>query len=189
MESMRKAGLLIVLLMIAIPLFFASCSKTKTYAEKLKAEKKAIERFMDKRGYYLIKEFPKDSVFPDENAFYRTSEGLYLHIIDKQYAPYGEFAGDSVKMGSRVNVRYKEKINFMIAPDTFSSNWDNIIPIDFVHGALNDTYAPKGWDIALDYVGYFGLVRMIVPSIIGTSSDNYSVNPVFYDHLWYKPSY
>ena len=187
---MRKSAFFVLTLTIAASLAFSGCNKTKTYAEKLKAEKRAIERFMDRNNYYLLKTFPADSVFTDSLAFYRTSEGLYIHVIDKRFKPYGEFQDNAIENGSTVAVRYCGKSNFMLDPDSVRfSNWDKIEPELFIHGRIDNTDTPQGWEIALDYVDNFGLVRMIIPSIIGTSSNNSLVNPVFYDSVWFKLYY
>ena len=189
---MRKAAFIFVVMMVGIPLFFAGCNKTKTYAERLKDEKKAIERFMDKKGYYLVSKLPPDTVFTDPNAFYRTREGLYIHVINKRYNPSGAFKNDTIALGDPVAVRFWKKQKFMVS-DAIYSCWGLVgePPVVFIRGKAGDLNVPKGWDIALNYVNNWGLVRLIIPSIIGDiyDSDTQIVSPVFYDSVWFKLSY
>ena len=59
-----------------------SCGKTKSYTDMLNDEKKAISRLIDERGFEILSEFPKDSIFK-ENQYVKLKSGLYLRIIDK----------------------------------------------------------------------------------------------------------
>ena len=71
-----------ILLILCAALVAISCSKTKSYTDMLKDEKKAIERFIDDKGLEILDDFPADSVFK-ENQFVLLDNGVYLNIIDK----------------------------------------------------------------------------------------------------------
>ena len=178
---MKNILLLFSVIFTMISVFFG-CSKTKTYAEKMEAEKKAIERFMDRNGYVVIGSYPEDSIF-EENEFYRTSEGLYMNVINPKYNP--DINADAVfKVGNTVMVRYKKEQYFM-TDTTYNSNWE-YLPAEFVYGRIDTETTPEGWGIPLRYVGNYALVKLIIPSVIGTATNQNSVVPVFYDSLWYK---
>ena len=48
----------------------------------LKDEKKAINRLIDENDFEILKDFPEDSVFK-ENQFVELENGTYLNIIEK----------------------------------------------------------------------------------------------------------
>ena len=50
-----------ILLILCAALVAISCSKTKSYTDMLKDEKKAIERFIDDKGLEILDDFPADS--------------------------------------------------------------------------------------------------------------------------------
>ena len=77
---MRKGFTVLWILCAAI--MAVSCSKTKSYTDMLNDEKKAINRLIDERGLEILSEFPKDSIFK-ENQYVKLKSGLYLNIIDK----------------------------------------------------------------------------------------------------------
>ncbi len=71
-----------VLLILCAALIAVSCSKTKSYTDMLNDEKDAINRLIDTEGLEILKDFPADSVFA-ENQFVKLESGVYLNIIDK----------------------------------------------------------------------------------------------------------
>ena len=62
-----KKGFYFLMIMSAI-LMVASCGKTASYTDMLKAEEKAIEKLRVDSGLVFLDEWPKDSVFK-ENEF------------------------------------------------------------------------------------------------------------------------
>ena len=54
-----------ILLILCAALVAISCSKTKSYTDMLKDEKKAIERLIDANDFEILDDFPKDSIFKD----------------------------------------------------------------------------------------------------------------------------
>ena len=71
-----------ILLILCAALVAISCSKTKSYTDMLKDEKKAINRLIDENDFEILKDFPEDSVFK-ENQFVELENGTYLNIIEK----------------------------------------------------------------------------------------------------------
>ena len=181
---MQKTGFFLVALLL-LSSFWAGCDKTQTYAEKLKAEKKAIERFIDKNNIEVLKKMPADSIFKP-NQFFRTPEGLYLNVIEWHFSPNIKF-NDSIKPGDEVAVRGKY-IHYFMTNDPWVYNWNDDEPIKFKYNPSKTEggYTPLAWDIALQYVNNYALVKMIVPSVIGFKEQLNSVVPVFYDSLWFN---
>ncbi|MGM9758641.1 MAG: DUF4827 family protein [Parabacteroides sp.] len=193
---MRK-GFAIVLMCCAV-LLAASCSKTKSYTDYLNEEKDAIERLIDEKGFEVLKDFPADSVFK-ENQFVKLETGVYLNIIDKgtderavsgtkviyrcivsypkdsayiyQYSPYATYArsdGRSINYGPNSN-----------GTDPYSMSYG-----DYYYGT--NIYSSEGIQQALEYVGDRALVKLIVPFKRGLPADQSSYEPAYYEILQYK---
>ena len=179
---MRNTGFFLVAL-IAIAAVWTGCNKTKTYAEKLKDEKKAIERYIDKNNIKVLKKMPTDSVFAS-NEFLKTEEGLYLNVINWRYFPENN---DSIKADDEVAVRAKWIHEFM-TKDIDLYNWNANYPYIFIYspGRIEGGDWPLAWDIALKYVNNYALVKMIIPSVIGSKKYREYVEPIYFDSLWFK---
>ena len=76
-----KKGFYFVLILCAACLM-GSCSKTKSYTDMLNDEKKAISRLIDSLDIEVLKDFPDDSIFA-ENQFVKLDNGVYMNIIDR----------------------------------------------------------------------------------------------------------
>ena len=77
-----KRGFYILLIMCAA-IMVVSCDKTKSYTDMLKAQQKAIDRLEKDSGLVFLDDFPKDSIFK-ENEFVKLEDGVYLNIIEKR---------------------------------------------------------------------------------------------------------
>ena len=163
-----------------------SCKQSKSLQELLQDEKKAIDQFIPMNGikYRDIKDYP-NGIF-DENTYYRTSEGLFFHVVDSGN-------GKRVKLADDVSVRYQyfQYIKDVVSGDTTKYTFVSYQPFSFVYG-LSATYMPpsspvcQGWVIPLSYVGENAVVDMIVPSSLGSYSDyNTNIAPIFYRNLRY----
>lgn len=119
---MKKIVFLFLSLLTAGCLFQA-CNKTKTYAELLEDEKKAVERFISDSAIHVIslddfrrndsvtKSKAKGDDYDEFVAF--PSEGVYMQIIDrgndgKEGYTAEEKEADKFKDGNSINVRYVE---------------------------------------------------------------------------------
>ena len=71
-----------VLMIMFVAFVIASCDDTKSYTDMLNDERKAIERLRVDSGLIFLDEWPKDSVFK-ENEFVELDNGVYLNIVDK----------------------------------------------------------------------------------------------------------
>lgn len=70
-----------ILMIMCVALLVASCDKTKSYTERLKDERKAIDRLIDHEGFKILKNYPSDGVFK-ENEFVKLDNDVYLNVID-----------------------------------------------------------------------------------------------------------
>ncbi|MDR1783634.1 MAG: DUF4827 domain-containing protein [Dysgonamonadaceae bacterium] len=174
---MKKAFFVIISLVSVVWLFF-SCDQSKSLQELLREESKAIDRFVDKNDIEILKEYPTDGF--KENQYYKTSDGLYIHVVDT--------GGAKVQLYQDVTVRF-EYIEY-VGSDTTKIYPTLYYPFDFTYG-ISQTYSIygspvcTGWVIPLAYVGEHGVVDLIVPSNVGSYSDQSSITPVFYKGLTY----
>ncbi|NMA74871.1 MAG: DUF4827 domain-containing protein [Bacteroidales bacterium] len=200
-----KKGLLFFCSSLLLLLFFA-CDNTKTYAEKLEDEKKAILRFIDKHDIKTIsqKDFEEDTI-TGENVYVTLSDGIYMSIVDRG----SENPNDTIKSGQNVVVRFTE-YDIIGGYVTEASNYGNPIEQlneypdmfrfeqagtrlygEFITGELGighnmvnayqSTSVPAGWLLALKYIRNNAHIRLIVPSKMGHSRGIQMVYPYFYD--------
>lgn len=177
-----------------------SCGKTKSYTDMLNDEKKAINRLIDERGLEILSDFPKDSIFK-ENQYVKLKSGLYLNIIDK--------GSDQRAVLYSTKVYYRCNMHFFLDTDTVMGNYGphsngtNMFPIGYPSGFAESVpftygegssadssspsymYVSDGLNEALQYVGDRGKVSLIVPFSIGTYYDQSQGNPIHYEILEY----
>ncbi|MDO5665702.1 MAG: DUF4827 family protein [Bacteroidia bacterium] len=184
----------IILFLLSLVFVSTSCNKTKTYADILKDESKAIDKFIKQNNLVILKDFPKDTIFKS-NEFYRDpATGVYFNIIER---------GDpktKVKLGEEVYIRYSGLRYFANDKDTNSySNMDLIrspFPETIIYrGPVTmrnrDIYSSTpAWAVPLPLIGHSGKVKLIVPFNMGSSSDRVNYQKVltttYYDNVQYR---
>ena len=188
---MKKTSIFVISsIVLLIGLLGGSCNKQKSLQERLQEEKRAISRYIDRNNLVVLNEYPKDGVFK-EKEFFKTSDGLYIHVVD---SGNGRRA---VPFLDEVTVRFSYRHDILISDSSIiwwsNSGWVN--PFSFIYG-LSQSYTPSGstyecvgWVIPLAYVGEHALVDLIIPSAMGSSNDNGLINPVFYKGLTYTKFY
>lgn len=184
-----KKSFYIILSLVFIAALSSSCNKRKTYADLLKEENRAIDKFIAKNKLTILDAFPKNGAFK-EHEFYRDpATGVYFNIIQ---------VGDTIntekaKEGSEVHVRFKGLKYFSKNDSIEYNNYDPIMspwPETFVYRGLvtianRSLYATPGWAVPLQYVGRKGKVKLIVPFNMGSSTDQQGYTPTYYDSLEY----
>ncbi|MDR1719940.1 MAG: DUF4827 domain-containing protein [Dysgonamonadaceae bacterium] len=166
----------------AIMLAGISCNDQKTAQEMLDDEKKATSRFISSNGFVILSAYPEDGVF-GEKEFYKTDDGLYIHVIDSGDGTRARYLKDAIL------VRYEGMCYFK--DDTTKYNSSSLGPYEFIYGnSLSyGSYGCEGWAIPLQYVGRNAVVSLIVPSALGNSYDQNYFNPVYYARLKYTGFY
>ena len=172
--------------MVVISCISFSCKQQKSLQELLQEEKKAVDRFIDMFDLVILKNYPKDGVFKD-NEYFKTADGLFLQVVDSGN-------GTRVQLLNDVAVRfdYLQYVKAVAAGSDTSRFYSDPYyePYSFVYG-IPQTYSSydspvcQAWVIPLTYVGEEAVVNMIVPSSLGSSYDNTNIRPVFYKHLRY----
>lgn len=183
----------IILLLLGLMIVAISCNKRKTYAELLKDETKAIDKFISENKLTVLDEFPSNSVFKP-NEFYRDpATGVYYNIIE-----LGDtLTSNMVKLGEEVYVRFSGLRYFTSKNDsTEYSNNDPIRspmpetiiyrgPVTVSNRSLYSSTTP-GWAVPLTRVGHAGKVKLIVPFNMGSASDQQSYSTTYYDKVEYR---
>ncbi|NDV56570.1 DUF4827 domain-containing protein [Bacteroides sp. 519] len=203
---MKKLSLLflIVLAFGAFGTMFQACDNSKTYAEMLEDERKAVNAFVKKHNIKTIskEEFEKDTI-TGENEYVQFSNGLYLNIVDRGN-------GDTIKTRDEIIVRMVE-YNVMAEIDTEVGDTLSNLDIDvltdsffynptasstlFVYDSYNGYFpyvyssllsqgtldVPNGIINILPYIKDGAHVKIIVPSKLGHSYAMQYVYPYYYD--------
>lgn len=191
-----KKGFYFVLILCAACLM-GSCSKTRSYTDMLKDEEKAINRLIDSLGIEVLKDFPDDSIFA-ENQFVKMDNGVYMNIIDRGE---GRATLYSTRIMYRCNAYYflnyfQLCINSNYGPNSngtvpYPANGAQTVPFIYGEGTTNNQADPKyiyvseGIQTPLQYVGHRGRVKLIVPFDKGNYYDQGEGYPVYYEVLEY----
>lgn len=201
---MKKLALLF-LFALAAGAIFQACSDTKTYAEMLADERKAIDKFKTKHGIKVIsvEEFEKDTTTNvAENEYVYFTNGVYMQIIDRG-------VGDTVKVGDEILLRMAEycimaEIDDDISADTISNvevDWmvDSFIYnpnststlyydmsgyfplIYYQYYGSSGVKVPDGMMAIMPYIRSGARVKLIIPSKMGHETSLQYVYPYYYD--------
>jgi len=169
-------------------ILFTSCQDRKTYADYLKDESRAIERFIAQNNISVLERFPSNGQFGD-NEFYKDAiTGVYYHITS-----YGDTT-QRVMLGEEVYIRFKGLSYFMSDDTTKFNNFDpNVSPFPqtlIFRGEVNQTtsgyYETPGWMVPVPIIGHKAVVKMIVPFEMGSSYDRSQYQATYYDHVEYR---
>ncbi len=178
---MKKINIL--LLSIAILLLTPACNKYKTFSQLQDEEEVEIQNYIKENKLNIVTTQPTADNW-DNNTYYKSSSGLYYHLIDK-----GETEGDSVRTNLVVGFRFieydldKEKTIRL-------KNWepkDYAEPSSMLYGSTNSisTFG-AGLNEAIGLLKYKNAeAYVLVPSNLNTtnySSGRDKLIPVLY-HL------
>ena len=185
-------GVLVLFLILT-----ASCEKTKSYSELLRAEERAVNWYLSSQKVILdLPENPKDFITcataGDEAPFYRLdSEGyVYMQIVSADY-------DDIVEEGDLVYFRYSRlNISYLYEGIEHSpgGNSDYLIngPASFVYkntSLSSTTTWGNGIQMPLSYVGYNSEVNLVLKSTYGFSEEQSSCIPYLINLRYFKPEY
>lgn len=193
-----KKLLLFISVLLGLVLVFSACSKKDTYADKLKKERNAINRFLDSHDIDVIYKIPDDSVFA-ENQYYKDGNtGVYFRVED-----WGK--GDTVKVRSDVYMRVAPNSIFLVGNDTIPRGSDEgLIFMELIYGIQN-TYLQSYYDnmwtkrtceyyflspacaLPLKYgLRNGGVVSLIVPFTSGSTYQQSYYEPLYMPEVVYR---
>ena len=194
----------ILVTFLGVIIAFSACSKTETYADKLKKESKAIDRFMkDNDIEFVDVAHLEDHIKFADNQFYKDPTGVYYHVID-----YGDLSNmATVENLTPVILRYGPILDITNDNDTLDAGnqWQStaIYTLSFSFGntstyqrGSNDyktygeyleyLYLSPALTLPLQYVGDKAKVSMVVPFTAGSYYQNYtSYSPYYFTEIIY----
>lgn len=169
------------ILFILTTLLLSSCG-AKTYAQMLEEEENSRQDFIKRESINVITDFPADTIFKNNDYYKFSSIYTNLHI---QVVNRGNLQ-KKAKKGCEVTLRFIERDmagNVVRDYIHFAGN-----PITFTYlttGSSSDVYLYNfycsAFDVALDYVGEGGVVKMIVPSKLGMKDPQQKVLSYHYE--------
>ncbi|MDR2474641.1 MAG: DUF4827 domain-containing protein [Bacteroidales bacterium] len=162
---MRKL-LLFFFALILLPGVWVACNNTKTYAELLKDEQDAIDRFIRDSGFVVYNHYLETF---GEKDFVKLPNGLYLNVVE----PGNPQPVDSGKV---VLYRIKYAVNLFQPAVAYAGNWHSGLPNQFIYGRSSW----EGISTPLKYVGENTVIRIIVPSSLNISEIMETVTPYYY---------
>ncbi|NDW17699.1 DUF4827 family protein [Dysgonomonas sp. 216] len=187
-----------IVLLIFISIIAASCSKTETYADKLKSQSKAISRLMNDSGFYTTSSYPTDRPFDEGEFFSESNHGVFFHVIDSGN-------GNRAEQGTEVTVRIRGTYRLLSDAITDSTAWDNTRPgfeneyMNFTYGntstykysssaygVYNYMFTSTGLTVPLSYVGENAIIKMIVPFGVGSAYQSNYYDPVYFGYIKYE---
>lgn len=188
---MRK-GLNLMMILGAV-MMIASCNKTKSYTDMLKAEQKAIDRLIDEEGIEILSEYPADGVFK-ENQFYILDNGVYLNVIDSgngnRYTNgtvvqsrfiVRFFMSDTVEYNNLNNDLFYGPAAFTA---TFSDYYSTVVQVASGN-AVPTSFISEGLASGLEYVGDSSYVKLIVPFKVSGGDFVSQGEPLYYTKVRY----
>lgn len=174
---------------MTLAMALVSCSDSKSYADLLRDETKAINNFLADQK--VISDVPADSVFitGEDAPFYRMDDdgNVYMKVIRNDYPDnkpkyndlvyfrftrynlsYYENGALPIGEGNAHDVTYSESLRYANFSSTLSSAWG------------------QGIQYPLAYLGYGCEVEIVVRSQYGRSDGIATVQPYLYRVRYYK---
>lgn len=162
------------LLILCAAMIVASCNKTKSYTDMLKAQDKAFSRLIEDSGFVILDDWPKDSVFKP-NEFVKIdndySQGVYLNIIDKGNNKRAEFGKTNIQTRFTARMFMEKAVIDTGTIDLLGPHSNGTHPVEFKYGQYDaglydyiyNMFIGPGLAAGLPYVGDSSYVKLIVP--------------------------
>ena len=180
------------LLAVAFAFGLSACSDTKSYAERLSDESKAINLFLS--NHIVENGIPADTVFiTGENApFYRLDDegNIYMQVIRPGDRVNNRVTDDQLIYFrfTRYNLTYYYNYNELIGEG-------NALDMDYASTSFrfnnttlsSSTQYGSGIQMPLNYLGIDCEVNLIVKSQYGFTSEIAQVSPYLYNIRYFKP--
>jgi hypothetical protein len=180
-----------ICLVVGFCIVFGACSKSDTYADKVKKERKAIKRFINEQNIVVLKSYPANGEFKENEYFLDSESGVYIHVIDS-----GNGNRAIADNRAEVSVRFWDAMALPEKKDTVTNDVGGVQPITFLYGrsgtytsqntnSFSYAYLSPGITIPLKYVGENAEVKLIVPFASGSTYQNQTWKAIYYGRLKY----
>ena len=164
-----------ILLIMCTAIMVVSCDKTKSYTDMLKAQRKAIERLQVDSGFVFLDEFPKDSIFKENERAVLGQTAIRSRFIAQMFMENSSMGTGTV--------------------DLLGPHSNGTSPVEFRYGYYTSLYPDmdyyydificEGLGAGLPYVGDSAVVKLIVPFKLMSSDFQSSGTPVFFEKVKY----
>ncbi len=187
----------VIVLMLCATLVIISCSDSVSYTDRLNAERDAIESLMEEEGIVVLKNYPEDGVFA-ENEFVQLDNDVYLNVID---SGNGNHIADMTRQS--VICRFEARF-FMSDTTTINGFASKYLPVTMScvpyydyntisASAVEDGSATSGLEMyvseglasGLLKVGDSAVVKLIVPFKVSSSVLLQMYEPVYFSRVRY----
>ena len=183
-----------ILLIMCTAIMVVSCDKTKSYTDMLKAQRKAIERLQVDSGFVFLDEFPKDSIFK-ENEFVELDNGVYLNIVNRGNSERAVLGQTAIRSRFIAQMFMENSSMGTGTVDLLGPHSNGTSPVEFRYGYYTSLYPDmdyyydificEGLGAGLPYVGDSAVVKLIVPFKLMSSDFQSSGTPVFFEKVKY----
>lgn len=190
MNIIRSLGCIAAVAMAAIGI--SSCSDTKSYADRLNDENKAINLYLS--NYRVIDEVPADTVFETgpEAPFYRLDEdgNVFMQVLRTGDRVNNRVVDDQLIYFrfTRYNLTYYYNYNELVGEGNATDMDYAATSFRFNNTTLSSsTQYGSGIQLPLNYLGIDCDVNLIVKSQYGFTSEMSQVSPYLYNIRYFKP--
>lgn len=172
-------------------ILFSACGG-ETYADKLKKETKAINRFLDENNINVLRTYPDKHKFAENDYYLEPTSGIYIHVVDS-----GGKDKPTTNPKTNVYLRYDTIYSLLDNSIVGYPNLNSAVPMTFEYGnpstyiATNNSsqeyyYLSQGCVIPLELgLGRNAVVKLIIPFSNGSYYQQSSYVPCYYTMLHY----
>lgn len=179
--------------LLVLSLLIAACSGD-SYGKRLDKEKKAIKNFIADNGIKVIREYPADHKFAENEYYLEGSTGVYLRVVDP-----GDYKNALGKEEILDVTLWFDSVRLLVSSDT--SVWGNRgNDIKFTYG-MPGTYIESQTQGTVKYyymspacvlpltekvgVGSGAIVDLIVPFVNGSAYQRSAYEPFKFTRIHY----
>ena len=179
-----------------------ACNRTPTYAELLREEQRAIERFIVQNNINVLRTFPPDTVFGENDFWECRATGVFFNIVcrgrrfhfDEEGRRFEDPDGelDRITLGRDIHIRFRG-LHFFQTNDTIRHTNDRAQfpitmrfqgPVTMQNRGMYQHETPA-FMVPLQHIGDGAVVRMIVPFNMGSVLDRSRFQASFYEEIDY----
>jgi hypothetical protein len=171
-----------------------SCNNNRAYSDMLEAQKRAINRLIDENGYEILKNYPDNGTFND-NQFVILPNGVYMNVVDSGNGTRATTGSTSVFCRFYVQSLIEWQYMDTTTVDCFQNGTD---PIVYKYGNTSPTINNNSASFfstllfsGLEYVGDSSEVRLIIPFHLTDNNQTFKSAgvPLFFSKVryWFEP--
>lgn len=182
--------------LLTMSLLIAACSGD-SYEKRLKKEKKAINNYLADNGIVVLKEYPKDHKFAENEFYLEGSTGVYMRVVKLGAEPLVA----ALESDDRIPVDMRfDSITYLVSDKTIEGNNSALAsPMRFTYGMPSTYIVADGNYYPLEYnfmspacvlplekgVRSGGIVDLIVPFLNGSTLQRSTYEPIRFTRIHY----